>query len=77
MVESKLFSVIEGVLHREDPMFPSRNCVVVPLSLRVALMKEAHQGRFAGHLAQKKVYDRLRRYVWWRGVRTDIHDFCN
>ena len=73
VVESKLFSVIEGVLHREDPLFPG---LVVPPTLRVALMKEAHQGRFARHLAQKKVYDRLRRYVWWRGMRTDIHDYC-
>ena len=28
--------------------------------------KETHQGHFAGHLAAKKVYDRLRRLVWWR-----------
>lgn len=74
--ESKLFSVVEGVLHREDPAFPGRNCVVVPPTLRLTLMEEAHQGRFAGHLAQKKVYDRLRRYVWWRGMMTDVHDYC-
>ena len=75
VLESKLFSVVEGVLYREDPMLPGRHCIVVPPILRVALMEEAHQGRFAGHLSQK-VYDRLRRYVWWRGVRSDVHDYC-
>ena len=76
MLVSKLFSVMEGVLHREDPLSPGRHCVVVPPSLRAALLEEAHQGRFAGHLAQKKVYDHLRRYVWWRGMRSDVHDYC-
>ena len=50
-------------------MFPGQNGVVVPPTLRVALMEEAHQGRFAEHLAQKKVYDRLRPYVWWRDMK--------
>ena len=57
-------------------MFPGRSCVIVPPTLRVALLEEAHQGRFAGHLAQKKVYDRLRHYVWWCGMKMDIHDYC-
>lgn len=63
--ESKMFNIVDGVLHLEDPCFPSWNCVVVPSSLWDALIQEVHQGRFAGHLAQKKVYDRLRRYTWW------------
>lgn len=74
--ESKMFNTVDGVLHREDPSFPSRNCIVVPSSLRDDLIREAHQGRFAGHLAQRKVYDRLRRYVWWRGMRSDIDRYC-
>ena len=28
------------------------------------------------HLAEKKVFDRLRRYVWWPGMRNDVHTFC-
>ena len=60
VVESKLFSVIEGVLHREDPMFPGRNCVVVPPTLRVALMEKAHQGALPDILLKKNVYGQLR-----------------
>ena len=76
VLESKQFFVMEGVLHREEPLFPGQHCVVVPASLRADLLTQAHQGRFVGHLAEKKVYDRLRRYVWWRGMRGDIHDHC-
>ena len=75
-IESKLFSVVEGVLYREDPLSPGRQCIVVPPPLRAAIMEEAHQGRFAGHLAQKKVYNRLRCHVWWRSMRGDVHDYC-
>ena len=58
--------MVDGVLYRENPVSSGRWCVVVPKEFRVALLEEAHQGHFAGHLAAKKVYDRLRRLVWWR-----------
>ena len=25
---------------------------------------------------EKKVYNKLRRHVWWRGMRNDVHIFC-
>ena len=50
--------------------------MVAPKKFRAALMKEAHQGRFAGHLAGKKVYDRLRRHIWWKGMKNDVSTFC-
>ena len=43
---------------------------IVLLFLPLALMEEGH---FAGHLSQ---YDRLRRYVWWCGMNSDVHDYC-
>ena len=65
LLESKQFDLLDGVLHHENPAFPGRLCVVVPKQLHTNLLEETHAGRFAGHLAEKKVYDRLRRYVWW------------
>ena len=76
VLEGKQFSIMDGVLHREEPSLPKRHCIVVSASLRADLLAEAHRGRFAGHLAEKKVYDPLRRYVWWRGMRGDIQDHC-
>ena len=30
----------------------------------------------AGHFSAKKVYDRLRRHYWWKGMRADVYHFC-
>ena len=40
------------------------------------LLSEAHAGLFSGHLSERKIYDRLRRQYWWRGMRTDVRRFC-
>ena len=76
ILESKQFQVVDNVLYHENPAFPDRSCVVVSEPLRHALLKESHCGRFAGYLSEKKVYDRLRRHVWWKGMRNDVHKFC-
>ena len=36
------------------------------------LLHETHGGRFAGHFGEKRVYDLLRRYYWWAGMRADV-----
>ena len=61
ILESKQFHVMDGVLYHESSAFPKHSCVV-PDSLRQSLLQELHCGRFAGHLLEKKVYDRLRRH---------------
>ena len=76
VLESKHYSLIDGVLQYESPTYPGRWCVVVSTVLREKLMDEAHGGHFAGHLAERKVYDRLRWYVWWKGMRTDVRRHC-
>ncbi len=76
VLESKQFELVDGILYHENPVFPGRWCLVVPREFRTALLAEAHQGRFAGHLSERKIYDHLRRYVWWRGLRNDVVSFC-
>ena len=76
VLESEHYEVIQGVLHYEPSAFPGRLCVVVPRSLRDTLLQEGHASCFAGHLSTKKVYDRLRRHYWWKGMRADVHKFC-
>ena len=73
---SKQYELIDGVLHFENPTYPGRWCVVVPQGLQEEVMKEARGGCFAGHLSEKKVYDKLRRYAWWRGMRADVRRHC-
>ena len=72
---SEQFEVIEGVLYHKNPALPGGWCVVAPKKFHAALMTEAHQGCFAGHLAGK-VYDQLRRHIWWKGMKNDINTFC-
>ena len=74
--QSHLFDVVDGILYHRDPVVPGRQCPVVPRESRQPLLEESHQGRFAGHLAEKKVLDRLRRYVWWPGMAGDVHRYC-
>ena len=73
VIESQQYDIIDGVLHFENRSFPGRWCLVVPQPL---LMEEAHSGCFAAHLAERKVYDRLRRTVWWKGMRSDVRKWC-
>ena len=74
--ESKLFTVINGVLYHENPVRSDQWCVVVPVEYREPLLKEAHQGSFAGHLAEKKTYSRLRTRYWWQKMRDEVSSFC-
>ena len=68
--------MIQGILYYEPPTKPGRLCVVVPEKLQSLLLQEAHASRFAGHFAFKKVYDRISRYYWWKGMRADVCKFC-
>ena len=76
VAESRYFDIVDGVLHHESPHFPGRWCVAVPVDMRQSLMEDAHSGLLAGHLAEKRVYDRLRRAYWWKGMRRDVRKHC-
>ena len=41
----------------------------------MALLEEAYQGCFAGHLAGKKVYDRLSCHFWWKGMKKEGYSY--
>ena len=59
--ESRHFDLLDGVLHHKSPHYPGRWCIAAPTALRSSLLEDAHSGLLAGHLAEKCVYDRLRR----------------
>ena len=76
VAESKQYDIIDDILHFENSAFPNRWCIVVPEHLRSEILQEAHAGCFAAHFAEKKVYDRLRRNVWWKGMKADVRRHC-
>ena len=73
VLESQYYSLLDNILHHESP---THTCVVIPKGLQKELIEEAHGGLFAGHFSERKVYDRLRRYAWWYGMRADIRRYC-
>ena len=71
-LERPRFSVIEGVLHYENPDLPGVTRIAVPSGLRQKLLQEAHAGCFAGHFAERKIYTSLRKQYWRDKMRADI-----
>ncbi len=39
------------------------------------MIHEAHDGRFSGHFAEKKIFELLRRQYWWPGMRTAVRRY--
>ena len=76
VLECEKLEVIDGVLHRDNPVDSSQWCVVVPSDLRQKLLTEAHSSVFSGHFSERKIYERLRRQYWWWGMRADVRRFC-
>ena len=67
---------VEDVLYFENPDVPGRWRITVPKCLRETLLREAHSSRFAGHFAERRIYELLRRYYWWRDMRSDVRKYC-
>jgi len=50
--------------------------VVVAKGLRMScFLQKAHADCFAGHLAAKKMCDRLHWYYGWKGMQADVQHF--
>ncbi|ROT85912.1 hypothetical protein C7M84_003952 [Penaeus vannamei] len=50
--------------------------IVAPLSRREGLLKEVHNGKTSGHLGIKRTMEKLRRRVYWVGLRQDVQEWC-
>ena len=50
--------------------------MAIPKGRRQELIREAHDGRFSGHFAEKRIFELLRRRYWWPGMRADVRRYC-
>ena len=50
--------------------------VVMPKSLRAALLRSSHDEPMAGHLSGSKVFAKLSKTVTWPGMKRDIYRYC-
>ena len=76
VLEQDQYDIIDGILHHENPANPSYWRVIVPNSLQQNVLEEAHSGRFAGHFAERRVYDTLKKSCWWKGMRAAVRRHC-
>ena len=75
-MEKDHFEVVDGVLFYLSPTSPDRWHLVVPQSLKLTLLEEHHDGKFAGHFAERKIYATISTRYWWKGMRADVRYFC-
>ena len=68
-----------GVLQRgwrDPPTGESRWQVVVPQSLRTAVLESAHGVAGSGHFGKAKTLSRLRQSFYWGRMVRDVDDYC-
>jgi transposase InsO family protein/phosphotransferase system HPr-like phosphotransfer protein len=80
--EIEYFEVIDGILYRREIMTKKskRNEInhqlVLPLSLRLQVVKEIHDGPMGGHFAFLRTYLRVKNNYYWPTMRKDIKEYC-
>ena len=75
-MEKSRYEIIDGILYFENPSTPGKWKIAVPKELRATLLSETHDGKFAGHFGEQKVYNLLRKMYWWDGMQADIRRYC-
>ena len=76
VMEQDWFEIVDGVLYTHNPAKSEQLRLVVPQCLQLNLLKEYHDGRFAGHFAERKLYATISRQYWWKGMRAYVCRFC-
>ena len=61
VAESPQFTVLEGVLHFDSSDSSGNTRIAVPECLKETVLQEAHGGCFAGHFAERRTYELLKR----------------
>src|ERR1043165_2030263 len=75
------YEVRDGVLVRiwrnvVEPDGFGRTQVIVPISLRVKIIRIAHDVPSSGHLGTQKTLDRVLRHFYWPGIYKFVRDYC-
>ena len=57
--------------------YKTRLCVLNVQELKKKLMYESHNTVFTMHPGGNKMYQDLKQYYWWRGVKKDIVEYVS
>jgi len=56
-------------------MFRGRVCVPDVLELKKRILEEGHRSSLSIHLGATKMYQNLKRLLWWPGMKKEIPEF--
>ncbi|KAK7471546.1 hypothetical protein BaRGS_00035826 [Batillaria attramentaria] len=71
------FEIKRGILRRRfRSSSRSHNQVVVPLSLRPAILRLDHDHPVTGHMGVKRTLERARQDFYWPGMESDVRRYC-
>ena len=66
------------VIREEESLyFKDRLCVPVNDELKKKLLHEAHNTLFTMHPGSNKMYQDLKHFYWWPGMKKDIVDYVS
>jgi hypothetical protein len=51
--------------------------ILLPLSLRRRVMRQAHAHKLSGHLGAFKTVERIRQFFWWPKIDSDVQAFID
>jgi hypothetical protein len=66
---------IPGRRHNDVTQLITVRRAVVPTSMRMELLRLAHEAPLAGHLGRNRIYDTLTKQFFWKGMSTDVKAF--
>nr|GFC96137.1 putative reverse transcriptase domain-containing protein [Tanacetum cinerariifolium] len=83
--DSEIWAIVENLdkhvefLLDDDYVLWQDTRLVVPndVSLREALLTEAHSSSFSVHLGSTKMYHDLKQHFWWSGMKRDVATFVS
>ena len=58
-------------------LYKSRLCVPNIMDLRKKIFYESHNIVFTMHLRGNKMYQDMKQYYWWRGMKNDIFEYVS
>ena len=72
----KLQGIPYRICCRIDGLGETWKQIMVPESLRIRVMKVAHDSIFGEHLGVKKTKDRIQTNFYWPRMHNDVSGFC-
>ena len=77
VLQSSLFTLVNGVLYYLDPKRADRKRCVVPRHLHQSIIEENHSGPMGGHFSGERLYKALSRHWWWPKMYSEVVSHCS